>query len=345
MKQKISFINKKKADWGRISELLELCAEENMFANKGPLYKMLAESYSTHFGLDADHSITPCANAGVALEAMARLLSLRRGKQLKWAGSAFSFQNLGRGYFSDMKFVDCTPQGLLNLDAIRTLPEDSFDGIIVVNPFGLHDDFDEYIKYALETGKFLLMDNAAGIRNKIPKWPWQAFSLHHTKPYGMGEGGLALTPSDMAEEYYSLLNYGALPDDPKAWLNNGKISDISCAFLIERLEKVSEWQPLYLEQAERVHGLSRSVGLSPLLPFPSSSPAMSWPYLSTSKISLNQITRSKKLTFAKYYKPISELPQAMSLYSHIINIPTHPDVGLLSDSDLSQELFNIIESE
>ena len=314
MKQKISFVDKKSPDLNRISELLELCAAENTFANCGPLYKMLAENYAIHFGLNSHVSLTPCANAGIALEAMARLLSLRHGAKIKWAGSAFSFQNLGRGYFSDMAFVDCTSQGLLDLDAIRALPEDSFNGIIVVNPFGLFENFDAYTQFALETDKFLLIDNAAGINQKIPDWPWQALSLHHTKPYGMGEGGLALTPSDVAEEFYSLLNYGAIPDDPKAWINNGKISDISCAFLIERLEKSSEWVPLYLEQAERVHRVSESVGLSPLLPFPSTSPAMSWPYLSPNAVLSEQITRSEKITFAKYYKPVADFPLANSLY-------------------------------
>ena len=343
MKKKISFIDKKTANLGRISELLELCAKENMFANVGPLYKMLVENYSTHLDLENGHSITPCANAGIALEAMARLLSLRSGKKLKWAGSAFSFQNLGRGYFSDMKFVDCTPQGLLNLNAIRALPKNSFDGIVVVNPFGLYESFDEYTKFSEETGKFLLIDNAAGISEKIPNWPWQALSLHHTKPYGMGEGGLALTPSDVAQEFYSLLNYGAVPRDPTAWMNNGKISDISCAFLIERLENVLEWQPLYLEQAERVHRISLSVGLLPLCPFPSNAPAMSWPYISPNEVHIGQIELSKKLTFGKYYKPITELPQANYLYSHMLNIPTHPGVELLSDDDLKREISKVVK--
>ncbi len=342
MKQKISFVDKKSPDLNRISELLELCAAENTFANCGPLYKMLAENYAIHFGLNSHVSLTPCANAGIALEAMARLLSLRHGAKIKWAGSAFSFQNLGRGYFSDMAFVDCTSQGLLDLDAIRALPEDSFNGIIVVNPFGLFENFDAYTQFALETNKFLLIDNAAGINQKIPDWPWQALSLHHTKPYGIGEGGLALTPADAATEFYSLLNYGQAPDDLKAWLNNGKISDISCAFLIERLEKVLEWQPLYLEQAERVHQISQSVGLSPLCPFPSKSPAMSWPYVSPNAVHMGQIELSKKLTFGKYYRPIVDLPQAKSLYSRMLNIPTHPDLRLLPDSVLEREISKII---
>ena len=90
MIQKVSFIDQKTTDLNRIAELLQLCASKNMFANMGPLYQMLTENYSNHFGLASDCSITPCANAGIALEGMARLLSLQSGKKLKWAGSALA---------------------------------------------------------------------------------------------------------------------------------------------------------------------------------------------------------------------------------------------------------------
>ncbi len=338
----IKFVNQKAPDMARISTLLELCAAQNTWANRGPLYTMLAQNYAAHFGLDSTRSVTPCSNAGIALEAMAKLLSLRQGRRLKWVGSAFSFQNLGRGYFADMALVDCTRQGLLDLDAVRALPQDSFDGIIVVNPFGLFEGFSDYIAFARETGKFLLIDNAAGISRTMPDWPWQALSLHHTKPYGMGEGGLAITPADSAEEFYSLLNYGPAPQDPGCWLNNGKISDIACAFLIDRLETVSQWEPQYLEQAERVHRIASGLGLVPLRPFGPTAPAMSWGYLAPKEIPLERISEPGELTFGKYYKPLANLPQTLALYAHLVNIPTHPDVAGLSDSALEAEIARLL---
>ncbi|MDI3336424.1 DegT/DnrJ/EryC1/StrS family aminotransferase [Defluviimonas aestuarii] len=338
----IKFVNQKSPDLDRVSCLLEQCASQNLWANRGPLYTKLADDYSEHFGLGSDCSVTPCANAGIALEAMARLLSLRQGRKLRWVGSAFSFHNLGRGYFADMALVDCTTQGLLDIDAVRKMPEQGFDGIIVVNPFGLFQDFDEYVTYARESGKFLLIDNAAGISRTMPDWPWQALSLHHTKPYGMGEGGLALTPPEAAEDLYGLLNYGPLPNDAACWLNNGKISDIACAFLIDRLEKVSQWEPLYLEQAKRVYRIASDLGLSPIRPFGPTAPAMSWGYLAPNEIPLERIVEARRLTFGKYYKPLADLPQTTSLYSRLVNIPTHPDVSKLSDSELAEEIARLL---
>lgn len=88
----------------RIAALLDQCARVNMWANRGPLYGLLADNYSQHFNLPSDRMLTPCANGAVALEAMARVLALKAGRNLRWIGSAFSFQNLGRGYFADIEF-------------------------------------------------------------------------------------------------------------------------------------------------------------------------------------------------------------------------------------------------
>lgn len=339
---KIAFVEAKTARMDRIGALLEQCRTANRWANRGPLYMRLATSYSDHFGLDAQRAATPCASGGVALEAMARLLAREAGRTLRWVGSAFSFQNLGRGYFADMAFVDCVDDGSIDVAALRALDTDSFDGVVAVNPLGLRRDFSDVIAFARETGKPLLIDNAAGLDQTIPDWPWQSFSLHHTKPYGMGEGGLAVTPADAAEEVYALLDYGHEIPDPSAWLNNGKISDISCAFQIDRLERVEDWAPLYRAQAERVAALASEFGLLPLRPVQDAPPATSWAFVAEDAIPIDRIRGARRLAMGKYYRPLAERPQARRLYDRIVNIPTHPDVSGLSDDDLRAEMEALV---
>lgn len=330
----IKFVSDKAPDMARIAVLLDRCRTENHWANCGPLYGALAAAYASHFALSPDRTVTPCANAGVALEAMARRLEQVEGHPLRWVASAFSFQNLGRGYFADVHFVDCTDTGLLDLDQVRELPDDSYDGIIVVNPFGLHRDLQAYIDFARATGKHLMFDNAAGVDTIIPDWPRQAFSLHHTKPYGFGEGGLAVTPSGDAAPLYALLNYGPAPENPALWLNNGKLSDVSCAFLIDRLEQAETWRPQFQDQAARVVRLAEDQGLRPLRPFCPAAPAMNWAFVAPHPIALDKVLASTPLVLGKYYKPLAPLPKTLSLYDHLVNIPTHPDVARLSDNDL-----------
>lgn len=338
----IKFVSEKTPDMARIADLLAQCQAENHWANCGPLYASLVQAYATHFSLPSDRAVTPCANAGIALEAMARRLEQRAGRPLRWVGSAFSFQNLGRGYFSAMQFVDCTETGLLDLAQVEALPPETFDGIVVVNPFGLHRDFSAYIAFARRTGKHLLFDNAAGVDTLIPDWPWQSFSLHHTKPYGFGEGGLAITPQEDAAPLYALLNYGPAPERPADWLNNGKISDVSCAFLLDRLEQSAQWRPRFQEQAERVAGIAGDLGLRPLRPFGDAPPAMSWAFVAPHPIPLERVVQGGTLVFGKYYKPLARLPRTVGLYDHLVNIPTHPDVARLDDAALRDAIAALL---
>jgi dTDP-4-amino-4,6-dideoxygalactose transaminase len=187
----------------------------------------------------------------------------------------------------------------------------------------------------------MMIDNACGIDTQVPDWPWQSFSLHQTKPYGLGEGGLVLTPQWAAQELYSLIDYGSAPDQPESWLANGKISDISCAFLLDRLEQSTDWIPLYRKQMARITALAVQCGLTPLSQSMDGAPATSLPFLSEYCIQSDLIEKSRNFSFSKHYRPQQETPNAQNIWSRIINIPTHPDMHALSDEQIISELRNV----
>lgn len=343
-KQRLSFIESKTPDLERISKLLAECQEENQWANEGPLFHRLVEAYRDHMNLPPDHALFPCSNGAVALEAMARLHELKHGRRLRWLASSFSFSNLGRGYFSDVAFLDCDETGLLDLSILENIGLNAYDGVIVTNPHGICRDFQPYIEFAKRSGKALLFDNAAGMDTQLPDWPWQSFSLHHTKPYGVGEGGLALVPTDEYEKLRSLLVYGPAPFPADCWLNNGKLSDISCAFHLDRLERFHDWAPLYRTQAQRVIGIADSVGLSPLLPFNGQAIAMSWPLLAKQEITPKRCNAAQSIVVAKYYKPLAATPRSRDIFNRLFNFPTHPDVAQLTDEQIRNEMQKLLMS-
>lgn len=341
----VKFVEAKDPDMSLVASLLETCSDMNQWANFGPLYDRLVAEYSTHMSLGPELTLTPCANAGIGLEMAARALAADAGvPKLRWVGSAFSFKNLGRGYFSDMSFVDCDQQGVLNLDELLTLEADSFDGIIVTNPFGLVRDFDRFIAFAKQTGKQLIIDNAAGVARNIPPWPWQVFSLHHTKPYGLGEGGMVLSPASVAEFLRLLINYDRMPEAPEYWLNNGKISDISCAFLIARLANVATWKPGYLEQRARIVALVEAAGATSLLPTDGAPVTNSLPVLLPRSIDHARLATLKLgVDIARQYPPLAPLPQVSAIYERLINFPTHPDLSVLTDAEISKDIALLLE--
>jgi hypothetical protein len=215
--------------------------------------------------------------------------------------------------------------------------------LIITNPFGLCDDFSSYTSFAREVGKPLLIDNASGMHTRIPNVPWQAFSLHHTKPYGVGEGGLALVPSADIEDLYGLVDYASENGGSEHWFGNGKISDISCAFHLDRLLRIHQWAPRYLEQQERVVALAASMGFRPLSLPPKGLPMTSVPLIAPRPISEACIQQSSYVTLAKYYKPLRPLPNVMALFEGLVNLPSHPDTASVSDSQLSDELAWLID--
>ncbi|TDH34311.1 hypothetical protein E2A64_16705 [Pseudohoeflea suaedae] len=338
----IRFIENKQPDLDRVRELLSQCSDRNHWANEGPLFGQMADEFARHASLPDGRKLFPCSNGGVALEAMARLHDLKAGKKLRWVASAFSFSNLGRGYFSDVVFLDCDECGLLDQNALAAEPLDSFDGIVLTNPHGLYRDFSAYANFAVKHGKALIIDNAAGMREQLPDWPWQSFSLHQTKPYGAGEGGLALVPEEAVEDIRMLLSYGTMPEPAEAWLGNGKISDISCAFLLDRLQRAHEWKPAYHRQEARVRKIAARLGFSVLSDPSDDLPVNSLPLLAPHPISREHMKSPICLPVGKFYKPLAELPTVTSFFARLVNVACHPDIAQLSDCDIEADLRRLM---
>lgn len=339
----VKFIENKQPDMVLVATLLSECAAENQWANFGPLYHRLADEFSQHMNLGDDVALVPCANAGIGLELLARSAAVQAGAAaLRWVGPSLSFRNLGRGYFAQMTLVDCDTSGLLDLDAVRQLPVDSYDGIVVINPFGMCTDFSAFIRFAQSTGKRLLIDNAAGIDRKIPPWPWQVFSLHQTKPYGVGEGGLVLVPHAMKDLLRDLMDYARPPKDPAHWLNNGKISDIACAFHLARLRGLSTWENAYRDQRARIAALFERAGMSVLFDPVKAPLSSSLPVLLAGKIDDAALSVPRLIPVSRQYSPLVSRPHADALFARLINFPTHPDMAQLTDSQITAEIDRLL---
>lgn len=326
-----------------VATLLSECEAQNHWANFGPLYHRLADEYSQHMQIRDDAALVPCANAGIGLELMARCLAAQAGvPELRWVGPSLSFKNLGRGYFTPMIPLDCDTSGLLDLDALARLPIDSYDGIVVINPFGMCTDFSSLIHFAKAMGKQLLIDNAAGIDPKIPDWNWQVFSLHHTKPYGFGEGGLVLVPREFEESLRDLMNYAQIPENPVHWLNNGKISDVACAFHLARLRGLAAWENAYRDQRARIAGLFARAGVYPLFDPEPAPLTTSLPMLFPQAVEDALLAAPRPIPVSRQYIPLTSQPQADALYKRLINFPSHPDMAQLTDDQIVSEIDKLL---
>jgi dTDP-4-amino-4,6-dideoxygalactose transaminase len=106
---------------------------------------------------------------------------------------------------------------------------------VVVNPFGSMHDFSAHAHVASRHNAVLVIDNAAGLGVKRTAYnrdaaTFEAYSLHATKPFGIGEGGAIFAPCDFDERLRKALNFG-LPDPNTKpnWGINGKLSELHAA--------------------------------------------------------------------------------------------------------------------
>src|SRR5690606_7773237 len=113
---KMPFVENKHPDMAYITRLLDLCIETNMWANRGPLYHMLAQKYQAHMNVPLDRKFGPWANVGLGHEALGRHLEQGFGSKIRCVGSSFSFGSLGPVYFGGMQFIGWTLQGFLDVE-------------------------------------------------------------------------------------------------------------------------------------------------------------------------------------------------------------------------------------
>lgn len=341
----VAFIENKPVDFIKLQQILQISGRSHHWANFGPVSRLLESGLEQLLQLPQSRSVIFCSSATAALSALIATKEYLAGKPLSWVTSAYGFYSSWLGPLSGAKVLDCDSQGMLNLEALEALAPDSFDGVLITNVFGVSPDIRKYIEFCRLRRKHLIVDNAAvldGFPHNQPDFPVdEIISFHHTKPWGMGEGGCAVVDSEEAVVLRAMTNFGVgLHKSAASGATNSKISDFSCALILNRMREASEWRPLYREQAQRLQRLALEAGLRTLAPMNLqllTPPHL--PLLSTHQLPYSSLV-GDTVVMHKYYLPYSaEHPTAQRLYAHIVNVPCHPGLAQLSDTEIQDCLW------
>lgn len=355
-KEPLDFIENKQVDTESVAALLELSASDNHWANGGPISRLLEAAIHRSCGLMETFAVVMCANCTIGLNVLAYLVEHLIEAKPRMLVSSFGFFSTRLGPFADALVADCNDEGFLDYevaDASRC------DAIVFTNIFGLKTDVAELVLLAEKRNKYLILDNAAGFssidRSHYTEKTFEAISFHHTKPHGFGEGGCVIVPRRYEPIIRSLLNFGVglkrIDAVNTSWFSfkkmknmssahlgatNGKISDVSCAYIYQRLRLMNKWAFLYASQARRISHIAENAGLQPLVKqvdFLKTIPGQ-LPFLSSRPIAIKCL-ENDVLSLRKYYVPFSvDSKNANYIYDHIINIPTHTDVSQIDDDSL-----------
>lgn len=339
----VAFIENKPIDYQLLHQILALSQKENHWANFGPVSMLLESLLKEKMEVVEEKSVVVCKSGTQALHTLIRLHEKKAGGSMRWVVSAFGFIASNIGPLASAQIVDCDNRGMLSLEELKKLEINSWDGVVVTNLFGMCEDITEYRDFCLEHGKVLIIDAATAFltpSRKISQAPDEAVSFHQTKPWGMGEGGCAVVNSIDAEEFRALLNYGnRIESIPRKYAVNGKISDFCSALILQRIMGMPGWQPLYNEQARRIHKIARESGLQPLLEKIKDYMVMPHiPVLAEFEIRKEGLN-NQYFTMRKYYRPLnSGYTQASDIFRRIVNIPCHKDMSIVADQCISTVL-------
>ena len=207
------------------------------FSNYGSLSRRLESWLAATWGDDCTTCVlTSSGTAAIAAPLIARGIT---GRVLLPAFTFPATLSAIRMAGATPVLVDVHPDDWrVSADALdRAFATTAAEAAVVLAPFGLRSDFSAHARIASQHGGILIIDNAAGLGvNRVPLESspdvFEAYSLHVTKPFGIGEGGVIFANRSSDTAVRRSLNFGlpvSMAGELPTWGINGKLSEFHAA--------------------------------------------------------------------------------------------------------------------
>jgi dTDP-4-amino-4,6-dideoxygalactose transaminase len=222
---------------------LEASYEAGWFSNRGPAVQAFEQELAERFGRPA----TAVANATVGLTAVLLALDVRGRVVLP----AFTFPATACA----VDLAGCEPvfcdvdEETWELDpaALKEALAGGAAAVIHVRPFGLCRDLTEVEDVCAAAGAALIVDSAAGLGGRTSAGDQighagacEVFSLHATKPFAVGEGGVVLGGADVLDLVRRASNFGLADGDVVGRGLNAKMDEFAASRARAMLRRLDE---------------------------------------------------------------------------------------------------------
>ncbi len=245
---------------------LEEIDRNRWYSNSGPLEHLFEARLASYFDI-AESQVICVSNCTLGLEIALRMTARYRSgyclmPSFTFVATAHAAVSAGlEPYFLD---VDRNTWAL-DPDAIQdrlSKIEGQIAAVMPVAPFGASSDLGRWTAFARKTGIPVVLDAAASFDkaggDRIPL----VLSLHATKAFGIGEGGVVLCKNeDLANNIRAGRNFGFL-EGRSANLTgtNAKLSEYSAAVGLAALDHWKETRQEFLAVAQRYSDIFSGVG-------------------------------------------------------------------------------------
>lgn len=225
--------------------------ENNWFTNFGPFENKLCDSISDIYQTAAH--VTTIANATLGIEAAVGVLMSSTGSQIEVLVPSFTFaagpevliKSGMKPVFIDIE-ADTWQPSLEQASEYLKVNYQKVGGILLCNIFGVGNrKITQWENLAGEYSIPLIIDSAAGFgslysaEEKIGlRGDCEIFSMHATKPFSVGEGGLVLSKNqDLIKKIRSYQNFGFDETRNVGMLGtNAKLQELNCAIGLRQLD-------------------------------------------------------------------------------------------------------------
>lgn len=256
MKYKIPFIKPAFPSAAEVSEDFSAIVAANWYTNFGPYEQKFRSEIAKYLGEGAQVITAANATLGIELAVLALMYPVVAERKEVLVQS-FTFaagpEVLIRHGFTPV-FIDID-ENSWQADAQRARSyidanKEKIAGILFCNTFGVgNPEIAQWEKIAQEHNLPLIIDSAAGFGSKYSdeekiglRGDCEIFSLHATKPFCIGEGGLVIVRgAELADKIRRLENFGFdSKHDVSEIGTNAKLQELNCAIGLRQLALLDE---------------------------------------------------------------------------------------------------------
>ena len=322
--------------------------EQRVFANTGPAAVRLEAALTRRYAT-SDREAVLVANCTSGLTAA--LLAV--GATGRVIVPAFSFPATAQAVLQagcEPMFCDVSPD-TWELDPQRlseALAGGQASTVLHVRAFGFCRDLAGLAEIAARHQARFLVDGAAALGGRLPEGAWvggqgeaEVFSMHVTKVFGIGEGGVVFTSRQHATRLRQACNFGIAGTDVASRGMNAKLSDFHAAIGLAVLDRIDDYIARRLEVAGRFNEALADCSWVTLPVGIGTPPMQTYPVLVDSERRARLLVEGslrRGVELRRYYSPAlhrtaafasyarAALPVSEDLSSRMVCLPVYSDM-------------------
>lgn len=230
-------------------EIYQDAYSSGIFSNFGPLSRRLEAALAGKYAA-AGYQAVACSSATLGLVA-ALMARFQPGSRIALPNFTFAatYQAIRMAGLVPVP-VDIEADTMeIALASLREAANTTkIAGVVPVRPFGFVRDRGDLVAFCRERGMGVVFDSAACLGGQeLPPFgsemgEIEVFSLHATKSFGIGEGGVILCPASQADGIRKTLNFGFHQDRTYDVGINGKLDELHAAVALAQFRRIDEIQ-------------------------------------------------------------------------------------------------------